>query len=68
MTGRKFAPNVSYAIARNEERGKWIGSVSIDECYYETEPHKDKDGAVSELLGCLEALKGKIEKVINELK
>lgn len=35
--------------------------------YYETDPYKDKDGAVSELLGCLKALKENIEEKINEL-
>lgn len=63
-----FAPGVSYAIGRNEERGRWIASISIDDMYYETDPYKDRDGAVSELYGCLEALKEKVEQAINELK
>ena len=66
--GIHFSPCVTYAVARNEQSGRWIASISIGEMYYETDPYKDKDGAVSELLGCLDALKEKIEKAINELK
>ncbi len=61
-------PFVTYAVERNEHSGRWIGSISIGEMYYETVPYKDKDSAVSELLGCLEALKEKTEQVINKLK
>lgn len=66
--GIQCYPFVTYAVARNEHSGRWIGSISIGEMYYETDPYKDKDGAVSELLGCLEALKEKTEQVINKLK
>lgn len=66
-TGRMFSPGVSYEIVRNEEDGEWFASISIGEMYYETDPYKDKDGAVSELLGCLDALKEKTEEKINEL-
>ena len=60
-------PCVAYAVARNEHSGMWLGSISIGDMYYETIPYKDKDGAVSELLGCLETLKGKTEQIIDEL-
>lgn len=66
--GKQFSPGVTYAVARNELSGRWLGSISIGEMYYETDPYKDKDSAVSELLGCLEALKEKTEQVINKLK
>ena len=74
--GIDCSPVVTYAIARNEHSGRWLGSISIewlcsisiDDMYYETEPYKDKDSAVSELLGCLEALKEKIEQVRYEVK
>ena len=66
--GIHCSPCVTNAVARNEQSGRWIASISIGEMYYETDPYKDKDGAVSELLGCLDALKEKIEKAINELK
>lgn len=61
-------PGVTYAVARNEHSGRWLASISIGEMYYETDPYKDKDGAVSELLGCLEALKEETEQVINKLR
>ena len=66
--GILFSPGVTYAVARNEHSGRWLASISIGEMYYETDPYKDKDGAVSELLGCLESLKEKIEQVRNEVK
>lgn len=66
--GKYCSPGVTYVVARNEHSGRWLGSISIGEMYYETVPYKDKDGAVSELLGCLEALKEKTEQVINKLK
>lgn len=65
--GIHCSPCVTNAVARNEQSGRWIASISIGEMYYETDPYKDKDGAVSELLGCLDALKEKIEEKINEL-
>lgn len=65
--GIHCSPCVTYAVARNEQSGKWLASISVGEMYYETDPYKDKDGAVSELLGCLDALKEKIEEKINEL-
>lgn len=66
--GIHCSPGVTYAVARNEQSGRWLASISIGEMYYETDPYKDKDGAVSELLGCLESLKEKIEQVRNEVK
>jgi len=66
--GIHCSPYVTYSVARNEHSGRWLASISIGEMYYETGPYKDKDGAVSELLGCLEILKEKIEQVRNEVK
>lgn len=66
--GIHCSPCVTYAVARNEHSDRWLASISIGEMYYETDPYKDKDGAVSELLGCLESLKEKIEQVRNEVK
>lgn len=54
--GRQFAPKISYAVAKNEERGMWIGSILIGEEYYETDPYKTKESALSELLGCISSL------------
>lgn len=65
--GIHCSPCVTYAVARNEQSGRWLASISIGEMYYETDPYKDKDGAVSELLGCLVALKENTEEKINEL-
>lgn len=65
--GIHCSPCVTYAVARNEQSGRWIASISIGEMYYETNPYKDKDGAVSELLGCLDVLKENTEEKINEL-
>lgn len=67
-TGIYCSPCVTIAVAKNEQSGRWLGSISIGEMYYETDPYKDKDSAVSELLGCLDALKENIEEKINELK
>jgi hypothetical protein len=66
--GIHCSPCVTYAVTRNEHSGRWLASISIGEMYYETDPYKDKGGAVSELLGCLESLKEKIEQVRNEVK
>ena len=66
--GIHCSPCVTYAVARNEHSGRWLASISIGEMYYETDPYKDKDGAVSELLWCLVSLKEKIEQVRNEVK
>lgn len=66
--GIHCSPCVTYAVARNEHSGRWLASISIGEMYYETDPYKDKDGAVSELLGCLEALKEKIEEKNKQIK
>ena len=65
--GIHCCPDVTYAVTRNDQRGKWIGSISIGEMYYETDTYKDNGGAISELLGCLDALKEKTEEKINEL-
>lgn len=67
-TGIYCSPCVTIAVARNERSGRWLGAISIGEMYYETDPYKDKDSAVSEMLGCLDALKKNIEEKINELK
>ena len=66
--GKQSSPGVTCAVARNVHSGRYLGSIYIGEMYYETVPYQDKDGAVSELLGCLEALKEKTEQVINKLK
>ena len=66
--GEHCSPVLTYVVVRNVHSGRWLGSISIGEMYYETVPYQDKDGAVSELLGCLEALKEKTEQVINKLK
>lgn len=63
--GRQFAPKISYAVAKNIERGMWIGSISIGEEYYETDPYKMKEGALSELLGCISSLGEKCQKIEN---
>lgn len=65
-TGAMFSPNVIFGVG--ERDGKWVGSINIGDYYYETDPYPEKEGAISELCGCLETLKLKTEQVIDELK
>lgn len=65
--GGAFAPHTRYAIKRNEESSRWIASICIGDIYFETDPYKDKEGAVSELIGYLEALNESVEEKINDL-
>lgn len=67
VTGRRCAPNILFGFGQNDS-GLWIGGIDIGDYYYETDPYKDKEGAVSEVVGCLKALKEKAEQIIDELK
>ncbi len=64
--GVMCSPNVIFDVG--ERDGKWVGSIDIGDYYYETDPYPEKEGAISELCGCLETLKLKTEQVIDELK
>ena len=66
--GRQFSPKLSVDIAQDKERGRWIGSLSIRDFYYETDAYKTKDGALSELLGCVCSIKEQAEECANEIK
>jgi hypothetical protein len=63
--GVMYSPNVIFGVGKQD--GKWVGSFDIGDYYYETDPYTKKEHAISELCGCLEALKLKTEKIINEL-
>ena len=65
-SGAMCSPNVTFGVG--ERDGKWVGSIDIGDYYYETDPYPEKEGAISELCGCLETLKLKTEQVIDELK
>lgn len=65
-SGAMFSPHVSCCVG--ERDGKWVGSFDIGDYYYETDPYPEKEGAISELCGCLETLKLKAEQAIDELK
>ena len=47
----------------------WVGgaTVAIGDCYYETDPYKDKQDAIAEQRGCLLAIKEQIEKYLATL-
>ena len=63
--GAMFSPHVSCCVGGRD--GKWVGSFDIGDYYYETDPYPEKEGAISELCGCLETLKLKAEQAIDEL-
>jgi len=65
-SGAMFSPHVSVGVGGQD--GKWVGSIDIEDYYYETDPYPTKEGAISELCGCLETLKLKTEQMIDELK
>lgn len=64
--GNQFAPVIDTEFLKTE-RG-WVGSVSIGEDYYESDPYKEKACAESEILGYLEGLEAKIEGEIEGLR
>lgn len=66
--GRKFAPQVTFQVVQNEERGRWMASFSMGDLYFETDPYKEKNGALSELLGYIRGLKENYEEEINKLE
>ena len=45
----------------------WGASVAIGDCYYETDPCKDKQDAIAEQRGCLLAIKEQIENYLATL-
>ena len=67
ITGRRCAQNIFFGFGQND-KGLWVGGIDIGDYHYETDPYKDKFGAVSEVVGCLDALKEKAESVIDELR
>ena len=64
-SGAMFSPHVSCCVGGRD--GEWVGSINIGDYYYETDPYPEKEGAISELCGCLETLKLRTEQVIDEL-
>lgn len=44
-----------------DDNGKWKGSITIGEEYYETDPYKDKYCALAELKGWWEGVKVQVE-------
>lgn len=63
--GAMRSPNVIFGVGGRD--GEWVGSFDIGDYYYETNPYPKKEGAISELRGCLETLMLKTEQVIDEL-
>ena len=67
--GMSFAPDCDFKVYETEFFVKtwWIGSVSIGDCYYETDPYVNKQDAIAEQRGCLLAIKEQIEKYLEKL-
>lgn len=69
QTGKDFSSVVELDVYQTKEGHK--ATVSIGEEFYETDPYKSKDLALSEVKGFLEGVQVQIEstiKAINELK
>ena len=63
--GVMHSPNVIFGVGVQD--GKWVGCFDIGDYYYETDPYSTKECAILELCGCLQNLKLKTEKAIDEL-
>ena len=67
-TGIYCSPCVTIAVARDEQSGRWLGSISIGEEYYETDPYKDKECAIAELRGWWNGTKIKVEQYLKSVE
>lgn len=65
--GRKFAPECGFEVYLTDDNMGWGASIAIGDCYYETDPYTDKQGAIDEQRGCLLAIKEQIEKYLDSL-
>lgn len=65
--GREFAPECEFEVYELNDNMGWGASVAIGDCYYETDPYKDKQGAIAEQRGCLLAIKEQIENYLATL-
>ena len=65
--GRDFAPDCDFKVYELNDNMDWGASVAIGDCYYETDPYKDKQDAIAEQRGYLLAIKEQIEKYLATL-
>ena len=65
--GREFAPECEFEVYELNDNMGWGASVAIGDCYYETDPYKDKQDAIAEQRGCLLAIKEQIENYLATL-
>ena len=65
--GREFAPECEFEVYELNDNIGWGASVAIGDCYYETDPCKDKQDAIAEQRGCLLAIKEQIENYLATL-
>ncbi len=65
--GREFAPKCEFGVYELNDTMGWGASVAIGDCYYETDPYKDKQDAIAEQRGCLLEIKEQIEKYLEKL-
>ena len=65
--GREFAPECEFEVYELNDNMGWGASVAIGDCYYETDPCKDKQDAIAEQRGCLLAIKEQIENYLATL-
>ena len=65
--GRDFAPECGFEVCRSDDNRGWVACIEIGDCYYETDPYTNKQGAIDEQCGCLLAIKEQIEKYLETL-
>ena len=69
--GKEFASECEFEVYELvyelNDNTAWVASVAIGDCYYETDPYKDKQDAIAEQRGCLLAIKEQIEKYLATL-
>ncbi len=59
-----FNPKVYYSVD-NVYDDKWIGTLSIGEYYYETNPYDKKEDAISDISQCMFNIKRQIETALK---
>lgn len=64
--GREFAPECEFEVYELADN-IWGASVTIGDCYYETDPYFNRQDAIDEQRGCLLAIKEQIEKYLEKL-
>ena len=65
--GKEFAPECEFDVYELNDNMGWGASIAIGDCYYETDPYKDKQDAIAEQRGCLLAIKEQIEEYLTKL-